>query len=314
MLTLSYFSYKGGSGRSSLAYNTLPFIAEKLNATPEHPIIVVDLDIDSAGLSILLCGDKLKKGDLVPPLTTDRLLDSEQNPFAKHIGEPAQADPKFTNLDTYKRFINVGFELGLESNPSVLFVPIVPGQNIRNTFNMNSTDVINEFVRMCRNYGARAVIFDTPAGDQVVARGAINASDVLLVCLRITKQHREGTADFLDRKLRDIGGRKVVIVPNAVPNIHEDFYIDGIKYNFQAVKESMISRYKTIVDNSDENEFIGDMLENGYYGIPEVKRFRFQEGILYDIKKRLRPGVSLMEDEERAYDAYEHLADIVTKF
>ena len=57
MKTISFFSYKGGAGRSSILYNTISFLAKELNATSEHPIVVMDLDIDSKGLSYLLLSD-----------------------------------------------------------------------------------------------------------------------------------------------------------------------------------------------------------------------------------------------------------------
>ena len=53
MKTISFFSYKGGSGRSSLIYNVLPFLADKLNPTPQNPIVLFDMDIDSMGLTYL---------------------------------------------------------------------------------------------------------------------------------------------------------------------------------------------------------------------------------------------------------------------
>ena len=54
MKKIAYFSYKGGAGRSSLAYNTIPLLADALNATAENPIVLIDLDVDSAGLTFLL--------------------------------------------------------------------------------------------------------------------------------------------------------------------------------------------------------------------------------------------------------------------
>ena len=53
MKNISFFSYKGGAGRTSLLFNTLPFLAQNLGATNTEPIIVLDLDIDSKGLSFL---------------------------------------------------------------------------------------------------------------------------------------------------------------------------------------------------------------------------------------------------------------------
>ena len=53
MLVVSFHSYKGGSCRSSTCINSLPFLVEQLGANAEHPILVVDTDIDSQGLTYL---------------------------------------------------------------------------------------------------------------------------------------------------------------------------------------------------------------------------------------------------------------------
>ena len=57
MTNISFFSYKGGAGRTSLLYNVIPFMADKLGATEKEPIIVIDLDIDSKGLTYLIDRD-----------------------------------------------------------------------------------------------------------------------------------------------------------------------------------------------------------------------------------------------------------------
>lgn len=314
MLTLSFFSYKGGSGRSSMVYNTLPFLAETLKASREHPIVVADLDIDSAGLSILFTPDKFNKSassvDSVPMISVDRILDEKNAMYSDTSKE--SGNKTFPELFNYNMYAKIGNKIGYSSDASVLFVPAIPSQ-IKNTFNVSANGPIHDFVKTCENYGAAAVIFDTPAGDQTIARGAVNNTRTLVVCLRITKQHREGTANYLKRKLNDIDGRRIIVVPNAVPDVNEKILINGIPYNFEAVRQSMIENYGKIIEDSDDNTFVDEMLSKDYYGIPEVKRFRFQEGILYDIKNNLRYGVEFTEDEEKAYNAYKHLAEVIAE-
>ena len=61
---ISYFSYKGGAGRSTLAYNTIPILAKyHLHPTKDHPIIIIDTDLDSCGMSYLLGVDADVKDD-----------------------------------------------------------------------------------------------------------------------------------------------------------------------------------------------------------------------------------------------------------
>ena len=54
MLQVSFFSYKGGAGRTSMLFNTASYLADELGATPDEPIVIIDLDLDSKGLSFLL--------------------------------------------------------------------------------------------------------------------------------------------------------------------------------------------------------------------------------------------------------------------
>lgn len=47
----TFYSYKGGSGRSTTLVNTAKHLADILNADCEHPILLVDADLESAGLT-----------------------------------------------------------------------------------------------------------------------------------------------------------------------------------------------------------------------------------------------------------------------
>ncbi len=58
MLVVSFHSYKGGSCRSSTCINSLPFLVKHLGADAEHPILVIDTDIDSQGLTYLFGEEK----------------------------------------------------------------------------------------------------------------------------------------------------------------------------------------------------------------------------------------------------------------
>lgn len=48
---LTFYSYKGGSGRSTTAINTTKHLIEKMKADKNHPILLVDADLESAGLT-----------------------------------------------------------------------------------------------------------------------------------------------------------------------------------------------------------------------------------------------------------------------
>ena len=47
----TFYSYKGGSGRSTTAMNTVKHLIRELGASPDKPILMVDADLESAGLT-----------------------------------------------------------------------------------------------------------------------------------------------------------------------------------------------------------------------------------------------------------------------
>lgn len=60
----TFYSYKGGSGRSTALLNTVKYLVRDLKADSEHPILLVDADLESAGLTYYFgCHSKFT-GDL----------------------------------------------------------------------------------------------------------------------------------------------------------------------------------------------------------------------------------------------------------
>ncbi len=51
---ISFYSFKGGAGRTVCTANFAGTYARHIKATPERPILLMDMDLDSAGLTILL--------------------------------------------------------------------------------------------------------------------------------------------------------------------------------------------------------------------------------------------------------------------
>ncbi len=314
MLVTSYFSYKGGSGRSSLIYNTIPFLVEKLNASKEHPIILVDLDADSAGLSYLLTENEIKKED--PNFfTTNMLLNTKETIFSKYAAASRGTPIKpFTEFGLYEKFLPVGAEFGLNHithGKSVLFVPVQPTKTI-SKFDGTSNLTISNFLKVCENYGAAAVIFDMPAGGQIIGKTVFEESDKIVVVMRITRQHRKGTIDFLKGKALGVAGEFIPLF-NVVPQ--EKIVINGREFNLENVRKEVrddLEKLRLELDSQgSECRFDFDMLNYDKYGIPEVKRFKFSEGVLCELKNDREYIFS--NDEEEAYKAYEYLAEVIAK-
>lgn len=54
----TFYSYKGGSGRTTTAINTIKHLTKCLGASAESPILLVDADLESAGLTYFLDCEK----------------------------------------------------------------------------------------------------------------------------------------------------------------------------------------------------------------------------------------------------------------
>lgn len=298
MLQLSFFSYKGGSGRSSLAYNTLPLIAEELGATEDEPIIVLDLDIDSAGLTLLFSDEVETKinGLSVFTVLNEKIPGSSLTPDDR----PLVMHPFFSRL------VPIGKSLGINGpnkNKSVLFLPAQQGYALENAeHNYNSSgNPLQELVDLCHEYNCKAIIFDTPAGDQLTAQWSLDCSTKIAVCMRITYQFRSGTSRFLKQISNKYSNKDFIIVPNAVPV--DEIMIEGVPFNYTMAKNDIIRRIENQLAN---NRVDFGMLEGDNFGIPEVKSFKVQENILYKFQK-------MSPDEEKALESYSRFVKLAIK-
>ena len=189
MLKVSFFSYKGGAGRTSMLYNTVSYLVDELQATPENPIVLIDLDIDSKGLSYLLTND----------------IDTSEKLNAIQVLKRANiiTDMFVTKDEFFRMMIPVGSLFGLPSNynRAVLFVTGHSNDTLNVSGNYDGANVdLNGFVRRLEKFGCKALVMDNPAGGQLSADVALRTSDKIVIVMRITKQFREGTEEFLRRK------------------------------------------------------------------------------------------------------------------
>ncbi len=300
MKKISYFSYKGGSGRSSLLYNTIPYLVKELKATPKNPIVLLDLDLDSAGITFLLNKQGIDT-------STYSIQEALSTSVSSSLYTPALFE--ISRHPVLGRCIPVGkcFGLDNESNNSVLFIPAQTGQPINKESNSNydAGGIIKErfktIITFCEKYGCAAVVFDTPAGDQLTANWAIEYSNVIATCMRITYQFRYGTVDFMKRMLPRFCNKTFVFVPNAVPT--EDITIDCMKVSYEKIKKQIIDSFGELDANG--NKLCLDIVGNGqdFFGVNEVKRFKIQEDILFKL-----PEDILSVDEKNAIVAYRRVA------
>lgn len=292
MLTVSFFSYKGGSGRTSLLYNTIPFLAEVLHASPEHPIVVVDCDTDSAGLTFLLDCYQVKQ-----PVTVQKICNDGVD-YAEVKSEGGIRQHPF-----FKALPQVGDKFGIDADGmagTVLFIPADKGTEKLKTG--SSENRLKELKQVCRDNNVAALVFDTPAGDQKAAIWSVEASPTIVTVLRITNQFRAGTRRYFSEHLGDWENKRVILCPNAVPM--KDITIDGETIELNAFKHDKILTFFRDVFNNSSNYLDTSMLDDGF-GVNEVERFKYKECVLYSVKKLNDT------DEALAYERYKLLAHVI---
>ena len=303
MLQCSFFSYKGGSGRSSLLYNTMPFLANELGATNTEPIVVVDLDLDSMGLSYLLHDKAFEaKFNAINVLRHDSNtgLDSAEDDIGKH--------PFFVGLEPIGSMVGLPGEL----DKSILLLTAHstgPDNKYMGDSNYDAKRInLDDLCKTCRIMKCKAVLFDLPAGEQLSGKKGLEQSNKIVTVMRITKQFREGTYEFLkERSLTTLENKEFLIVPNAVPNIK------GTPYNEDYIEKiitEIASRTKESLTNDKGHNCNLTMCSSEQQGINEVQRFKFEELNLF---KEQKEGCELSQDEVKAMDSYKKFAKELAK-
>ena len=289
MLKVSFFSYKGGAGRTSLLFNTLPFLAKELNATENEPIIVLDLDLDSKGLSYLL-PNKISGINSIQVLRGDKAIS------LRHASN-------ITNHPFFSQLSPIGEDVGLtkELNRSILFVSAHAkegaaylGENDNYDAERSSLKTVS---KLCQDYNCKAIVMDTPAGSQLSGITALRESNKIVSVMRITNQFRLGTYEFLKQKAQDLQNKEFIVVPNAVP----DF--SGTGFDMDRMFTDIVTKTSAALADSS-NKLNCSLLTNDNKGINEVNLFKFLEGNLLNLSK-IR---DLCDDELEAIKMYKLLA------
>ncbi len=304
MKTVSFFSYKGGAGRSTLAFNVIPILAnEFIKPTKNKPIIIVDTDVDSCGMSYLL---QVPKEQITAKNCVQYLLET---------GCDSRRYSSVSEHPLLSKLIPVGNVLGYPENEAVLLLPAKDGMKIGETSYSDKdapfSKKLENFIDACEYIGVSAIIFDSAVGNQATANISNEASDIIVCCMRPTTQFTDGTLRYL-LSLENMGGaddpgkffsrKQIVLVPNVIPR--GETTINGAHYPDTALAKINNNFKSKFVNDFTNHEYHFEMLSGAEFGIPAVDRFMWCEDILYT-------QASLSEDEEIALQRYKKLARVI---
>lgn len=288
---ITFYSYKGGAGRSSTAINTLPFLVNTLGATAKRPLLLLDMDLDSAGMTYLLeCDTYFQNHYDVKQflLNEERWPDAATEDLASHA--------------LLSKFLPVGNLVGVE-NGAVLFL----GDNDETPIDNEQMDgtkelTLKKLFRFCRKNNLPGIVIDSASGDQFAAVLSVEQSTDVVCCMRPTSQFRIGTFNYLRRLANNNTESRWFLLPTVVPE--QDVDIDGELQKNKAIHN--ISRRCEKLRESGM-DISTDFVTEDMFGINEVQRFMWQEGVLYKIAQ----VGELKTDEQKAYTRYQRLAEII---
>ena len=293
MKIITFYSFKGGSGRSSSVYNTIPFLADELNANKDHPILLLDMDFDSAGMTYLL-----NKYDYFAHTAEMDLVDIIMEGRRDFWVDTRIADhPFFGSIPD----VSKNFEL---DDGTVLFI----GVNDTHTLDLRDENVddvhLHRLIQGCQRMGFRAVVIDSSSGIQTTAQMATSVADVLVCCLKATFQFRMGTFrylhDTINRYKSFTKDMQLIILPVAVPN--QSARRDGCAQTERDYALSDILQKTEEINHPNINK--GFLCEESF-GVPEIESFKWEERMLYKKAKREQP---MPEDETFALAQFKKLA------
>ncbi len=303
MKIFSFFSYKGGAGRSTLAYNLIPILATNhFKPTATRPMVLIDTDVDSCGMSVLAkAKDKATDDNCVQHLLANGCSNAATATIAEH--------------PFLKRLIPVGNAYGYAENEAILLLPAKHGKNIDPNGKSGYSDsgksfseAMNDFRKACAALGVCAIVIDSAVGDTALANISNEAADVIVCCMRPTLQFTSGTLTYFkslenDEKMFD--SKDIVLVPNVIPQ--KEITINGWKYPETAFS-SISNDFNRFLNNLEDpiHEYHFDLLDESEFGIPALDRFMWREDSLF-----IQDPASLTAEEQTVLGRYKKLAALI---
>lgn len=283
---VSLYSFKGGAGRTVCTANLIGALAKEVGASPDRPVLLMDMDLDSAGLTIFL-----DQGHT--------FWDSPWN-AAKIV----TGDLDLGIRTYYERFFTEGM---IDISPligakpgTVKFVGAeIIGRDDAVPIMGKAAERMQDLITYCGEHGVSTIVIDSASGRQETAVLCHMLSDVIVYCCRMTHQFLAGTqlqlTRFVERCETERGSvPDIIILPVAVPEVTPAW---------EEMKKSSTARLSGLC-NSIESKTRAHLMTPG---VSEVESFKWVESVL-TLKK------TLSEDETRASAAYKALARKIKEF
>jgi cellulose biosynthesis protein BcsQ len=281
---VTFYSFKGGAGRTVCTANVAHFIAKKRQATPENAVLLLDMDLDSAGLTIML-----------DHFETYRNLECSSTRIATGKFEVRLNDNRDSFRGSLKDISNKS-----DDPRTVLFLGArVVGDDVLEATGGVRANIRNLF-DVCDEEGIGTVLIDSASGQQEVAQICHDVSNVIVYCCRLTRQFILGTKWNIEsfmkqRKLRAGKVPDVIIYPVAVPASRENW-----KKTYEAAMAELQFMANVVRREGLASARVVEPV------LSEVESFKWEETILVNKE-------SPTDDEIAALASYSNLADAITE-
>jgi cellulose biosynthesis protein BcsQ len=251
---ICFYSFKGGAGRTVCTANFTSALAKQVDASEKAPVLLIDMDLDSAGMTMMM-----DYATNVGPYTSAGLVAGTINVRVRDDREELFS----TGLHDISETMRAGFR-------SVLFLATDVAPRYSALDDGYGGDYLRYLIGHCEDKKFKGVIIDSASGGQDSARFCQLAADVVVCCCRMTDQFFYGTRQHLENFVATHGSNvpAILLLPVAVPMPSD---------RFKETFKSSVQRLKAIVHDL-QNKGVNIQLFDP--GIGEVEIFKWQESVL----------------------------------
>jgi cellulose biosynthesis protein BcsQ len=309
MKIITFFSYKGGAGRTVAAANIAAAMASQKGQTGaiaeplDKKVALLDLDVFSAGTHRVF---KIENKQINERMCIQDYLLNQISP--EEYIETGRIECQDTLMEGYRRVMNAQDNC---RDDFALF-PAKVELDKRFLVQKQHENLLLELFMELEDKGYDYIILDGESGVRSMADTAIRLADVIVMLFRLTWQHIEGTIDAAQKYPEKFTDKPFYLIPTVVPLVglgqENTIYKDeapGIKF--------LINRTDTMPTDSDldeysnKNKFINENpLEKGPgYFWAEPNRICIHDSLFLKGEERVYIYEADARNERAAHDYYQ---------